>query len=263
MTPSPRRDADGRETRRRARVWSAKQQVHAEVTGRKRRDNLISSIVLVAGLGVAVFLTIGYFTGGPGAAAPASASASASADASSAAGQNTGDVPSASLAEDREWTGSMKLNGKTVSFTLDGAAAPQAVASFVSLVKQGFYDGVTCHRLVDETDFHILQCGDPSGDGTGGPGYSFGPIENAPSDDVYTTGVIAMARQSGNAYSMGSQFFIVFGDSTISSDAAGGYTVFGSVSSGLDVVKDIAKAGSDSSTQAPTKTVTMSDVAVQ
>ena len=64
----------------------------------------------------------------------------------------------------------------------------------------------------------MLQCGDPKGDGTGGPGYSYGPVENAPADNVYPAGTIAMARQSDNAYSKGSQFFIVYDDTTIPAD---------------------------------------------
>lgn len=275
MSPSNRRGVQSKEAKRRARTWSAKQQVFEEATARKRRDNIISTIALVAGISVAALLTFSYFTAGPGSAsATASAAAAASSSTTSssstatttasASASNTGDVPDASLAEDRTWTGSLKLNGSTIDFSLDGQAAPQAVASFISLVQEGFYNNLTCHRLVDETNFHILQCGDPSGDGTGGPGYSFGPIENAPSDNVYTEGVIAMARQSDNANSMGSQFFIVFGDSTIPADTAGGYTVFGSVTSGLDAVKTIASAGvSNSSTGTPTNTVTMTDVTVQ
>ena len=83
----------------------------------------------------------------------------------------------------------------------------------------------------------MLQCGDPNGDGTGGPGYSYGPIENAPADDVYPAGTIAMARQPGDAESQGSQFFIVYEDSTIPSDDAGGYTVIGRITEGLDALK--------------------------
>jgi len=89
----------------------------------------------------------------------------------------------------------------------------------------------------------VLQCGDPTGTGTGDPGYSYGPVENAPADDVYPAGTIAMARRGGDGESMGSQFFIVYADSTIPSDAAGGYTVLGTVSSGLDAVQAVADAG--------------------
>jgi peptidyl-prolyl cis-trans isomerase B (cyclophilin B) len=140
----------------------------------------------------------------------------------------------------------MKLNGSDLGLSLDGKAAPQAVANFITLAKKGFYNNVTCHRLTT-AGIYVLQCGDPKGDGTGGPGYSFGPIENAPAGDLYKTGYLAMARQGGNGSSMGSQFFIVFKDSPIPSDAAGGYTVFGKITSGLNVVTAIAAKGSDNS----------------
>ncbi|SMG28876.1 peptidylprolyl isomerase [Agreia pratensis] len=154
-------------------------------------------------------------------------------------------APSPSLAENRDWTGTITINGQDVGVTLDGAAAPQAVSSFLSLSDDGFFDGTSCHRLVTE-GIYVLQCGDPTGTGTGGPGYSYGPIENAPKDDVYPAGTLAMARIGGDGESMGSQFFIVYADSTIPSDAAGGYTVLGTITSGLDVVTKIADDGTKS-----------------
>jgi peptidyl-prolyl cis-trans isomerase B (cyclophilin B) len=85
----------------------------------------------------------------------------------------------------------------------------------------------------------VLQCGDPTGSGSGGPGYSFGPVENAPKNGVYPAGTVAMARaQSTN--SNGSQFFIVYKDSTL---PAPGYTIMGQVVSGLDVVQKVAAGG--------------------
>lgn len=122
------------------------------------------------------------------------------------------------------------------------------MSSFISLTQSGFYDGVSCHRLTTE-GLYVLQCGDPDGDGTGGPGYSYGPVENAPADGVYPAGTIAMARQSGNGYSQGSQFFLVYQDTTLPSDAAGGYTVIGQVTSGLDALTAdvVAKGTADGS----------------
>ncbi len=265
MTPPNRRAQSTKEERRRAKQWAAKQRVHEELQHRKVRDNIISAISLVVGVAAVGILTSTYYLAGPGSSSAASSSAAASsAAASSSTGANSGDVPDSSLSEDRTWTGSMLVNGQTVDFTLDGAAAPQAVASFISLAEEGFYEGLTCHRLVDQDDFHILQCGDPEGDGTGGPGYSYGPIENAPDDEQYSSGVIAMARTSDNAYSQGSQFFIVFGDSTIPDDSVGGYTVIGSITSGLDVITDIAAEGvADGTDSTPAETVTLSDITVE
>lgn len=232
-----------REARDRLRRYAARQEVHRRQGRRRLRDNVwaVAGVIVVAGL--ATVTQISYFSVGPGVPDPAP-SASASPEAEVETGQNVGDVPSADLAEDRTWTGSIRLSGIDLGIELDGAAAPQGVSSFLSLAQSGFYDGLTCHRLTMGESFKVLQCGDPSGDGTGGPDYSYGPIENAPTDDVYPAGTIAMARVGGDAYSMGSQFFIVYGDTTIPSDAAGGYTVLGTVTSGLDqVASQIAAAG--------------------
>lgn len=179
-------------------------------------------------------------------------------------------VPAASLSENRTWTGTLALSQGTLDISLDGAAAPQAVAVFTQLAQEGFYDGLACHRLVDDSSMHILQCGDPltaGGDltnaGTGNPGYLWGPIENAPTDGVYPAGTIAMARQSNNGSSMGSQFFLVFADSTIPADDAGGYTMFGQITSGLDVLQAIADAGTGTDGVAPATAVTIEGVDVQ
>jgi peptidyl-prolyl cis-trans isomerase B (cyclophilin B) len=152
------------------------------------------------------------------------------------------DAPSPDLAEDRTWTGTLVIGGEAVEISLDGAAAPQAVASFVTLARDGFFDDVACHRLTTR-GIYVLQCGDPSGDGTGGPGYSFGPVENDPADGVYAAGTIAMARMGNDGDSNGSQFFLVYQESTIPADSAGGYTVFGEITGGLDVVQAIAAGG--------------------
>ena len=148
---------------------------------------------------------------------------------------------------------------------LDGMAAPQAVASFVSLAQTEFFAGLTCHRLTTEGIF-VLQCGDPAGDGSGGPDYRFGPIENAPEDDVYPEGTLAMARQGGDGSSMGSQFFIVYEGSTIPSDAAGGYTVLGRITSGLDsLMTGIVDAGAEGGAAdgAPAVPTTITSITIQ
>ncbi len=151
-------------------------------------------------------------------------------------------APDLALAEDRVWTATLATNQGDIEVELDGVNAPQAVASFVTLANEGFFNQTDCHRLTTAGIF-VLQCGDPSGNGTGGPGYRFGPIEAAPEDDIYPAGTLAMARVGGDGESMGSQFFIVYEDSNIPSDPAGGYTVFGQVTSGLSIVEDVANAG--------------------
>jgi peptidyl-prolyl cis-trans isomerase B (cyclophilin B) len=172
-----------------------------------------------------------------------------------------------SVAEDRTWTVTLHAcSGDTeadIVLELDGQSAPQAVASFVTLAQGGYFDGTGCHRLTTEGIF-VLQCGDPTFTGSGGPGYTFGPIENAPDDDVYPAGTVAMARRGGDAESMGSQFFLVYEESTIPSDAAGGYTVFGTITSGLDFVRAVADAGTaGGASVAPATPVTIEGVETQ
>jgi peptidyl-prolyl cis-trans isomerase B (cyclophilin B) len=116
-------------------------------------------------------------------------------------------------------------------------AAPQTVSSAVFLTEEGFYDDTSCHRLTTAGIF-VLQCGDPLGDGTGGPGYVV-PDENLPADGEanYPAGTVAMANAGpGTA---GSQFFIVYEDTTLPGD----YTIFGQVTEGLDIVREVASVG--------------------
>ncbi len=135
----------------------------------------------------------------------------------------------------------VQTNCGTLRFELTGAVAPETVASFILLGNGGFWVDSPCHRLVD-ANIHVLQCGDPTGTGRGGPGYTFG-VENAPVEGLYPRGTIAMAR-SQDPNSNGSQFFIVFED-TILPPELGGYTTFGTVTSGMDIVDYIAAEGVD------------------
>ncbi|WP_394255147.1 peptidylprolyl isomerase [Pseudoclavibacter helvolus] len=233
-------DKNSREQRRRTREYEARVAVHERGVRRRSRDNRTWAIALVVVALVVGVLQVFYFTGGPGAETPAAESTSTP-EATPA-----GAVPDPALAESRAWTGELTFNDDiTLDIELDGAAAPQAVANMVSLSGENYFTDTACHRLTTEGLF-VLQCGDPTGTGTGGPGYSWGPIENAPEDGVYPAGTIAMARQGGNAESMGSQFFIVYEDTTLPGDAAGGYTVMGKVTSGLDkLISGIVDEGVD------------------
>ena len=239
-------DRQAREERARLRTYQARQEVHERKQRRRIRDNVIAVVALVVVLVLATAAQLFYFNGGPGAPGvepTASPTEAPTATPTPAAAENQGDVPSADLAAGRTWTGTLTLNDIPLGIELDGAAAPQAVSSEISLIQSGFYDGTTCHRLTRDSIW-VLQCGDPAGDGTGGPGYSYGPIENAPADGQYPAGTIAMARQQLNAYSQGSQFFIVYEDTQLPPDEAGGYTVVGRVTSGLDQLKSgITDAG--------------------
>ncbi len=152
----------------------------------------------------------------------------------------------------------MKLNGGEVGLTLDRAAAPCAVNSFISLAEQGFYDNTPCHRMGSEAPYQFLQCGDPDGNGQGGAGYEFD--NESTGTETYPAGTLAMANklQPGT---QGSQFFLTFGDSAFSPD----YTVFGTIDpAGVAVLKKAAVAGTDnadgSGIGAPLTPVTISAV---
>lgn len=205
---------DNRVKRDQLRVFEARQVLFAAKKKRTRRDQWVWVGAAVGATVLSSLALFGYSTIGPGQPAQ---------------------VPNASLSESREWTGELVLGDVVMGVTVDGELAPQASANFISLAQEGFYDGTVCHRLTTEGIF-VLQCGDPLGAGFGGPGYSFGPVENAPSDDTYPRGTLAMARTPNDAGSQGSQFFIVYEDSVIPRDLAGGYTVFGTVTSGLDAM---------------------------
>jgi peptidyl-prolyl cis-trans isomerase B (cyclophilin B) len=262
VAPS-KNDRKARIARERLRAYQARQAVHETGRKRRRRDNWIAGIAVVVVAAAAVGLQLAYFGAGPGKpAAKPKASATSTATptpSATASGANQGDVPDKSVAENRLWHGTLTLNDDIkLGVTLDGKAAPQGVASTVSLVKKGFYTGTVCHRLTTGDTFKVLQCGGAKtvADGpTGGPGYSFGPIENAPKADssgdaLYKKGELALARQGGNAYSNGSQFFIVYGDTTIGDDTAGGYSVIGEVTSGLDkLVSDVTSKGTSDGSQ--------------
>ena len=244
--------------RRRYEKW---QQRQAEHKARRRRlqvivGSLLGVLLLAVGVAVAVAVTNDQPSAGPTATGSPSPS-------------STRTLPDASLAGARPWTGTLTLSSGPLAIELDGAAAPQAVANFVTLAKDGYFNGTVCHRLA--LHIHVLQCGDPTATGesgsggAGGPGYAWGPIENPPANGVYPAGTIAMARQPSNGSSMGSQFFLVYQDSTIPSDSAGGYTIFGHITSGLGVVQAIADAGvrGGGADGAPTTRVTIEGVETQ
>ncbi len=224
-----------RSAQERIKGYEAKTLAAADRKAIRRKDNLNAILVSVVAVVIALGAQGAYFGFGPGKSSmPTTSSAPVQ--------TNSAKVPDAKLAENRTWTGSMNLNGKALNFTLDGKKAPQAVANFVTLVRKGFYNNTSCHRLTVQ-GIYVLQCGDPTGTGTGTPGYQFGPIENAPVDDIYPAATLAMARGSGNGYSNGSQFFIVYNNSSIPHDTAGGYTVFGKVTKGMENVLQVAKLG--------------------
>lgn len=134
----------------------------------------------------------------------------------------------------------MRTSIGVLEATLDADRTPCTVNSFVSLARQGFFDDTPCHRLTTaETNLFLLQCGDPSGTGTGGPGYTI-PDELS-GDETYGPGTLAMAN-TGHPDSGGSQFFIIYRTTALPPQ----YTVFGQVdAAGLKAVRKVAKQGTD------------------
>jgi peptidyl-prolyl cis-trans isomerase B (cyclophilin B) len=150
-------------------------------------------------------------------------------------------------------------NVGTLTATLDADAAPCTVSSFVSLAAQGYFDGTPCHRLTTQ-GIYVLQCGDPTGTGSGGPGYTI--TDELHGTEAYTPGTLAMAN-TGQPNSGGSQFFIVYKDSTANLQKL--YTVFGHLDKkSLAAVRKVAAKGSDNSNGpgdgAPKEAVTITKV---
>jgi peptidyl-prolyl cis-trans isomerase B (cyclophilin B) len=137
-----------------------------------------------------------------------------------------------------DFTATLTTSQGTVVIKLDAAKAPCTVNSFVYLADNKYFDATPCHRLTTAGIF-VLQCGDPTGTGSGGPGYEFAD-ENL-NGAVYPAGTVAMAN--GGPGTNGSQFFLVYADTTL----APNYTPFGTITAGLSVIAKIAAGGSDNS----------------
>lgn len=145
---------------------------------------------------------------------------------------------------------SMSTNRGDIGIELDNGKAPCTVNSFASLAQQGYFDGTTCHRLTTTPALGVLQCGDPSGTGTGGPGYRFGneyPTNQYRLSDpalktpvMYPRGTMAMANKGSGTN--GSQFFLIYADSMLPPT----YTAFGTIDeTGLATLDKVAAAGVD------------------
>jgi peptidyl-prolyl cis-trans isomerase B (cyclophilin B) len=143
---------------------------------------------------------------------------------------------------------SMSTDQGNIGIQLDNAKAPCTVNSFASLAQQGYFNDTPCHRLTTSPGLSVLQCGDPTGSGSGGPGYEFAneyPTNQFQPDDpalqnpvVYPRGTLAMANAGPGTN--GSQFFLVYKDSQLPP----GYTVFGKIDdTGLATLDKIAAAG--------------------
>jgi peptidyl-prolyl cis-trans isomerase B (cyclophilin B) len=241
-----------------ARAKTERQIARRAAAARRRRQWQagIGSAVVLALLVVVVIWKTGGFSPTP---AQADDCAYTAVDAGSGV-TDVGKPPTKNVVKNGVKTMTINLGQGTVTAKLDPSKAPCTVNSFTYLAGKKFFDNTTCHRVTDS----ILQCGDPSGSGSGGPAYRF-PNENVPSPTVpsadpsasapasapaattalYPAGTLAMAHSS-QADSNSSQFFLVFKDVEYPAD----YTIFGTITGGLDVLRKIGEAGNDGSNQA-------------
>jgi peptidyl-prolyl cis-trans isomerase B (cyclophilin B) len=225
-----------------------RQQQQAERRSRARRRNAVIGAVLAVllVLGGAAYGISFAFTGSSGNKAAATPTPTPTPSATQLPcayspsgtppkGKNVGVPSTSTLDPTHPYLATMKTNRGTGKFQLLSAQAPCTVNSFRYLAGKHFFNGTPCHRLTSGT-LNVLQCGDPTGTGTGGPGYQF-PDENL-TGASYPAGTVAMANSGPNTN--GSQFFLVYKDSQLGP----AYTPFGKVISGLNVLTAIAAKGS-------------------
>ena len=168
------------------------------------------------------------------------------------------ELPNAGISTANKAVITLKTNQGEITIDTLPALAPQTVNAIAALAQNKYFDGTICHRLTTEGIF-VLQCGDPTGTGTGGPGFNI-PDENLPQPIVnnYPAGTVAMANAGPGT--SGSQFFLVYQDTSLGPD----YTICGSITSGLDILKTIASAGvvGGGADGAPASAVTIESVNV-
>ncbi len=226
---------------------------------------------LIAGVSVALVGGGGTSVASPKSTAKATASASASASATTSAAavtepaqhctytsDSSGAVvkiapPTASPDYKAAYTASVNTNLGPVKIDLLNSKATCTVNSFVHLAADDFWNNTQCHRVSDSEGLYMLQCGDPTAKaseklscssatlGTGGPGYEYAsenlPTAGSSGSVVYKAGTVAMAN--GGGATNGSQFFLVFKNTTLGPD----YTPFGTITSGLNILQNVGKAG--------------------
>ena len=223
------------------------------------------STILVSGGGTATAAKKPSATASPTASPSATATASASPAAvtepaqhcsytSSSAGTVVkSSLPTAAPDYKAAYTATINTNLGPIKIDLANSKATCTVNSFAHLASDNFWNNTQCHRLSTTDGLYMLQCGDPTAKasqklsctsttlGTGGPGYEFAsenlPTAGSSGSVVYKAGTVAMANEGGATN--GSQFFLVFKNTTLGPD----YTPFGTITSGLDILQNVAKAG--------------------
>jgi peptidyl-prolyl cis-trans isomerase B (cyclophilin B) len=260
-----------RKTRHRqlARVAARRQ---AERRRRQRQRITVIAVALVVAL-IGGVLAFAAFTGGetpPAASGTPTPSASSTTEpvacgATAPAGANKqpqefSKPPPMEIDPSKTYTATLETSCGTIAIQLLADQAPETVNSFVFLAEKGYFDGTRFHRI--DTRIEIIQGGDPTATGQGGPGYTI--PDELTGNETYGPGVVAMAN-TGQPNSGGSQFFIVYGPKGQSLPPS--YTIFGQVVKGLGVVKRIAKIpvadpSAGPAGQQPSKTVYIDTVTV-
>ena len=145
------------------------------------------------------------------------------------------ELPNAGITESNKASITFTTNQGEIVIETTPSLAPLTVNAIAALAQKNYFDNTICHRLTTEGIF-VLQCGDPTGTGTGGPGFNI-PDENLPqpTENNYPAGTVAMANAGPGT--SGSQFFLVYQDTTLGPD----YTIWGSITSGLDILQTIVK----------------------
>ncbi|MFF9913083.1 peptidylprolyl isomerase [Streptomyces sp. NPDC013457] len=211
----------------------------------KRRNTVIAaSLAVVLAAGGAVYASVALTDDGSTAAAD-DATPSDAATPTPSATESKAPEPAMAVDKKATYTMSLKTNRGDIGITMDAAKTPHTVNSFKHLADKKYFDGTKCHRLTTEGIF-VLQCGDPKGDGTGGPGYTI-PDENldalgkagADGSVTFPAGTVAMANTM-QPDTGGSQFFLVYKDTKLPPQ----FTPFGKIdTAGLKVVEEVAGGG--------------------
>jgi len=251
--------------RKRAREhYQRQQRARQERLRRIRQWALGGTIVILVGC-LALGLSLAFVGGGkPKASASAKASATPSATSTAAAvtepahhctytsqaaaaGAAKASLPASTPDWNATYTATVNTNRGPIVIKLANSKATCTVNSFVHLAETGFWGNTQCHRVSDRSGLYMLQCGDPTAKasealscssatlGTGGPGYEFND-ENL-TGATYPAGTVAMANSGANTN--GSQFFLVFANTSLPAS----YTPFGTITTGLDILQNVAKAG--------------------
>ena len=223
--------------RKLARERHQRQMVRQAQRARRTRQWSIGliAVVVVAGLSVGGVFLADQSTGSATPKASASTTAHCTYTANPPAARKVS-FPPTTANKKKSYQATINTNRGPIVIDLLNSKAPCTVNSFVHLAEQGFYNVTPCPRLSTSGGLYMLQCGDPTGKGTGGPGYEFAS-ENL-TGATYPAGTLAMARAEAPD-SNGSQFFLVYKNTSLPPD----YTPFGTIVSGLNVLQNVGNHG--------------------